>query len=190
LPTTLPDIVDIRGLHAEPRFGRLLDYVAAKREGRRWAARRDIDASEIPKLVANIWIIEIEPRAVDDDRPRLRVRLAGTQVERIYGRSLGGEYLEAMAWGTHSARIFASLNRMADDGSSHFLDASALIQPRLSRRVQRLGIPLSDDQQRVSHLLLLAYYEFAAGQPDHFHEIWLDAEETGRDAPGVLNEDP
>ena len=195
MPTTLPDVFDIRSLVADPKFGALPDYIAAKRRGRRWVARTDIDASEIPRLIPNLWVIEIEPRPADDaglgdaERPRLRVRLAGTQVERIYGRSLGGEFLENMAWGTHSARIFASLNRMADDGLSHFLDASALIQPRLSRRVRRLGIPLSDDQQRISHLLLLAYYEFVAGQPDHFHEIWLDAEETGRNAPAVLNED-
>lgn len=188
MPKTLPDIFDIRGLAADPKFGSLLDYIAAKRRGRRWVARAEIDASDIPRLIPNLWMIEIEPRPAGDARPRLRVRLAGTQVERIYGRSLAGEFLENMAWGTHSARIFASLNRMADDGLGHYLDVSALIQPRLSRRVRRLGLPLSDDQARVSHLLLLAYYEFMSGQPDHFRELWLDAEETGRAPPAVLND--
>ncbi|WP_374310411.1 PAS domain-containing protein [Dongia sp.] len=173
MPTTLTDIRDAAGLRADPRFGRLIAHVEAKRQGRRWAARGDIDASDIPALLPNIWIIEIEPASGDLMQPRLRVRLAGTQVERIYGRTLSGIYLESLDWGAHSDRIFASLNRMADEGIGHFLDVSAQIQPRLSRRVRRLGLPLSDDQQRVSHLMLLAYYEFNATAPEHFHEFWL-----------------
>ena len=181
--------MDIAGLRGDQRFGRLLSYADGKRGGNRWAKRVDIDPSDIPMLLPNIWIIEVDPRPPGGEAARLRVRLAGTQVERIYGRSLAGEYLENLDGGHHSARIFASLNRMADEGLSHFLDVSALIQPRLSRRVRRLGLPLSDDQTRVSHLLLLAYYEFISGQPDHFRELWLGAEETGRAPPAVLNDD-
>lgn len=188
MPATLPEIMDIAGLHSDQRFGRLLRYVDGKRGGNRWAARADIDPSDIPKLLPNIWVIEVEPRPPGDTATRLRVRLAGTQVERIYGRSLAGAYLENLDWGHHSQRIFASLNRMADLGEGHFLDASAQIQPRLSRRVRRLGLPLSDSQTRVSHLLLLAYYEFIPGQPDHFREIWLGAEETGRGPQAALND--
>jgi hypothetical protein len=188
LPATLPEIMDIAGLHADPRFGRLLSYIAGKRGENRWAARTDIDPSDIPMLLPNIWIIEVDRRPLSSDTTRLRVRLAGTQVERIYGRSLAGEYLENLDWGQHSGRILASLNRMVDQGEGHFLDASAHIQPRLSRRVRRVGLPLSDDQERVSHLLLLAYYEFIAGQPDHFRELWLSAEETGRAPQAVLND--
>lgn len=161
------------GLKADPRFGRLLAHVRHKRGSRRWASRADIDAADIPTLLPNIWVIEIE-RHPDPTQRRLRVRLAGTQVERIYGRSLGGLYLEELDWGIYSARIFHSLARMADDGIGHFLDAAAMIQPRLSRRVRRLGFPLSDDQIRVSHLVLLAYYEFNDSAPEHFHELWLD----------------
>jgi hypothetical protein len=167
------DIRDLAGLKADPRFGRLLTHVTAKRDGRRWAARAEIDASEIPGLLPHIWMIEIEQPGSPQGQ-RLRVRLAGTQVERIYGRSLAGLYLEDMDWGVHSTRIFHSLHRMADDGVGHFLDAAAIVQPRVSRRVRRLGLPLSDDQERVSHLLLLAYYEFNASAAEHFHELWLD----------------
>lgn len=175
---TLSDIRDLTGLAADPRFGRLLAHVTAKRGARRWASRGDIDAADISPLLPNIWIIEIEAHP-DPAQRRLRVRLAGTQVERIYGRSLSGLYLEDMDWGVYSPRIFHALGRMADDGVGHFLDAAAMIQPRLSRRVRRLGLPLSDDQARVSHLLLLAYYEFNASAPEHFHELWLD-EAAGR----------
>lgn len=190
MPSAATTLLDPPALRADPRFGRLLGHVDDKRGRRRWASRADIDACEIPNLLAHTWVIEVAPRPVASADPRLLVRLAGTQIERIYGRSLAGEYLESLDWGAHSTRIFASLNRMADLGHRHFLDASASIRPRLSRRVRRLGIPLSGDQQRVSHLLLLAYYEFNAGAPDHFHEIWLDSEETGFRAPNALNDGP
>ncbi|WP_374377912.1 PAS domain-containing protein [Dongia sp.] len=167
------DIHDPPTLAADPRFGRLLRHVAGKRGDRRWARRADIDASEIPGLLPHIWMIEIE-RPGDCNVRRLRVRLAGTRIENVYGRALSGLYLEEMDWGTYSPRILNSLTRMADEGIGHFLDAAAMVQPRLSRRVRRLGLPLSDDDERPSHLLLLAYYEFNASAPEHFNEMWLD----------------
>lgn len=184
-----PEITDEAGLRAHPGFARLLDYVATRREGRRWARRSDIDPCDIPTLLPHLWLIEIGSAP-----PRLLVRLAGTRIETVYGRGLSGTHLEALDWGPNSARIFASLNGMADRGLGHFLDVSARIKPRLVRRVLRLGLPLSEDQQRVSHLLMLAFYQFEQGDrkqmpPDHFREFWLDAAApTGRNPAGALNE--
>lgn len=186
---TSPEITDEAGLRTHPGFVRLLDYAAAKRAGRRWARRSDIDPCDIPALLPHLWVIEIGRAA-----PRLLVRLAGTRIETVYGRSLAGTHLEELDWGPNSARIFASLNGMADRGLGHFLDVSARIKPRLVRRVQRLGLPLSEDQQRISHLLMLAFYEFEQGDrakmpPDHFREFWLDdTGSTGRNPAGALNE--
>ncbi|MBL8707902.1 MAG: PAS domain-containing protein [Rhodospirillaceae bacterium] len=190
------DDLDPAMLRRHAGFGRLIAYVAEKRRERQWAARADIDPCDLAGLLPHLWLIE-----VGTAQPRLLVRLAGTRIETVYGRSLTGRYLEELDWGPNSAQIFASLNRMADTGAAHFLDAAAQIRPRLSRRVQRLGLPLSDDQQRISHLLLLAYYEFtsgaAAGTRDHFREMWLSpdqlavpsaADTAGRKADGTLHE--
>jgi hypothetical protein len=194
---TSQEISATADLASHAGFARLLDYVEAKRAGRRWARRSDIDPCDIPGLLPHLWLIEI-----GSSRPRLLVRLAGTRIETVYDRSLTGRYLEDLDWGLNSTRIFASLNSMADHGKGHFLDVSARIKPRLVRRVQRLGLPLSEDQQRVSHLILLAFYEFEQGErgkmpPDHFREFWLDLPgpggdieggATGRNPVGALNE--
>lgn len=186
------NITDLESLRAHRGFGRLLAYVDSKRQGHRWAPRSAIDPTEIPALLPHLWLIEVSATA-----PRLLVRLAGTRVGAAYGRTLSGTYLEELDWGPNSPRIFATLHGMADRGVGHFLDASAQIQPRLSRRVQRLGLPLSLDQARVSHLILLAFYEFTRGaaagsNPEHFRGFWLEAEtcETGRGAGGALHETP
>lgn len=178
-----PEISDLAGLRAHRGFARLLDYVAEKRGAARWASRTAIDPIDIPALLPHLWLIEIV-RA--DDKVRLLVRLAGTRVENIYGRSLTGTWLEDLDWGENSARIFASLYGMADTGRGHFLDASARIQPRLARRVQRLGLPLAEADGKPTHLLMLALYEFARGDrtsigPDYFRAFWL---EPGDDAAG------
>ncbi len=180
LPETLNDIRSRADLERDPRFGKLMAFVDTRRNGRRWSSRANIDPAEIPALLPNLWLIEIESDKRRAEDPCLRVRLAGTQIERIYGKSLNKTYLESLDWGNHSGRIFNSLNRMADEGIGHYLDATAIIQPRVSRRVRRLGLPLSDDQARVSHLLLLAYYEFHTHAPERYDEFWIETEETGR----------
>lgn len=186
------NITDLESLRAHRGFGRLLAYVDSKRQGHRWAPRSAIDPTDIPALLPHLWLIEVGEKA-----PRLLVRLAGTRVEAAYGRTLSGTYLEELDWGPNSARIFASLNGMADRGIGHFLDASAHIKPRLTRRVQRLGLPLSLDHQRVSHLVLLAFYEFTRGaaagsNPEHFRDFWLEPEtrEAGRGPLESLHETP
>jgi len=182
-------IDDEAGLRRHPGFGRLLACITAKAQetaretaqetaqktdrGQVWARRSDVDPCEIPGLLPNLWLIEIGA-----GEKRLLVRLAGTRVEAAYGRTLAGTYLEDLDWGPNSARIFASLHGMADTGRGHFLDVAAFIKPRLLRRVQRLGLPLSEDGTRVSHLILLAYYELLQGNPveigpAHFREFWL-----------------
>lgn len=167
------EIRDIADLRRHPGFGRLLAVIEAARGPDRWARRAAFDPCDIPGLLPNLWLIEIGA-----GMPRLKVRLAGTRVEAAYGRSLAGTHLEELDWGPNSARIFATLNRMADAGEGHFLDVAAYIKPRLMRRVQRLGLPLSANGTRVSHLVLLAYYELAKGNPSkigpaHFREFWL-----------------
>jgi hypothetical protein len=45
------------------------------------------DPLHLPKVLPNIWIVEIEPST-----QRFRVRLAGESINAIYGRNIGGQY--------------------------------------------------------------------------------------------------
>jgi hypothetical protein len=45
------------------------------------------DPLHLPKLLPNIWILEVAP-----DTRRFRMRLAGENINAIYGRNVGGQY--------------------------------------------------------------------------------------------------
>ena len=45
------------------------------------------DPSHLPKVLRHIWIVEIE-----SSTGRFRVRLAGENINAIYGRNIGGQY--------------------------------------------------------------------------------------------------
>ena len=155
-------------LRADPKFSRFLEYLGDKAGQKRWASRADFDPLDIPGLLPNLWLIEIKP-----DKPRLLVRLTGTQVDLAYAGSLRGQFMEEIDWGPSSQRIIASLQRMADTGERHFVDFSALASEDRSVHVRRLGVPLSDDQSRMSHLLMLAFYNETFATPEHFTELWF-----------------
>jgi hypothetical protein len=45
------------------------------------------DPLHLPKMLPNIWILEVAP-----DTHRFRMRLAGENINAIYGRNIGGQY--------------------------------------------------------------------------------------------------
>jgi hypothetical protein len=45
------------------------------------------DPLHLPKLLPNVWILEVAP-----DTRRFRMRLAGENINAIYGRNVGGQY--------------------------------------------------------------------------------------------------
>src|SRR5262245_33157242 len=45
------------------------------------------DPLRLPRLLPNIWILEVAP-----ETRRFRMRLAGENINAIYGRSIGGQY--------------------------------------------------------------------------------------------------
>jgi len=45
------------------------------------------DPLHLPKVLPNIWILEVAP-----DSKRFRMRLAGENINAIYGRNIGGQY--------------------------------------------------------------------------------------------------
>lgn len=74
---------------ADDRLQRLYAYWLDKRQGRPMPARSDIDATEIPWALAQIFLVDYSPEG------GFRYRLSGTELSSIYGHSnLKGMTLE------------------------------------------------------------------------------------------------
>ncbi len=69
-----------------PRLQRLLRYWDDKRGGRPMPARRDIDPFEIPDLLPHVFLVD-----VCHDPLVFRFRLAGTEVDRLFGEEITGK---------------------------------------------------------------------------------------------------
>ena len=89
----------------------LFEYWLERAGGRPMPARRDIRPADIPHLLPNISLIDIQRSPC-----RLRFRLAGTRVRDIYDREVTGLYLEDIDWGGQAEYWRRAHARVADTG--------------------------------------------------------------------------
>ncbi len=74
---------------SDPILGPAYEYWRSKCGARAMPRRRDIDPTEIPRLLPNLQIVEIVGT-------RIRYRLAGTAIVEAYGEELAGKYIDEM----------------------------------------------------------------------------------------------
>ncbi|WP_119302465.1 PAS domain-containing protein [Dongia deserti] len=73
---------------ADERLRSLYEYWHALAvEARGLPSLQAFDPLHLPKLIPNLWIMEVEP-----DTRRFRMRLAGESINLIYRRNIGGQY--------------------------------------------------------------------------------------------------
>lgn len=89
----------------------LYDYWLERAAGTAMPARRDIRPADIPRLLPNISLIDVEPPP-----RRFRFRLAGTRIRDIYDREVTGLYLDDLDWGGQTAYWNAAHAWVADSG--------------------------------------------------------------------------
>jgi hypothetical protein len=137
-----------------PRIRQLFEYWQSKCRDGRLPRRADIDPTEIPQLMPNILIVDIE-----QDPFRVRYRLVGTQIVEATGFEFTGRYLDDI---------------VLPDDEGPFLEsyrlASASKAPVLARMKWHLDddtvgeydvcfLPLSDDGETVNKVLAMECYE-------------------------------
>jgi hypothetical protein len=95
------------------------------------------DPLHLPKLLPNIWILEVEP-----ETRRFRMRLAGENINAVYGRNIGGQYFsdvfEPSDIGAIIARYTRALTQPAIFRATGAVYAAA---GRLSQG-ERIGLPM------------------------------------------------
>ena len=130
------------------RLRALLEHYLEVRGARRMPSRRDVDALRLGPVLPIIWISEYEPAA-----GTFRYRLAGEEVNRVWGRSVAGCLL--------SDFVQPERFKVTNDAFLKVLrEEAALIASgpvyRCTDRIglgERLVLPLSSDGRTADGLL-------------------------------------
>ncbi len=141
---------------ADPLLGRALDYWAGKRGARSMPQRRDIEPGEIPRLLPNLQLIDVQG-------DQFRYRLIGTALVEAFGRDYTGTYAHELFPGPRGDFVRALYRSVRDSGRPLFSRNRYLTTRDVDLIANRLYMPLSEDDHSVGMLLGAFSFEFDVG---------------------------
>lgn len=131
-----------------PRLRALYDYWNERRAGRAMPTRTAIDPIDIPRLLPNLLLLDVEPGA-----GRLKIRVAGTTVVEMYGSDYTGRYLDEIDFGDRRAAVLHDYSTCLQTRQPYVSEHSFWTVRAVSYRIERVILPLSDDGETVSQLI-------------------------------------
>ena len=129
----------------EPILLNLYHYWKRKRGARRMPARKDIDPSELTASVLPYLALA----EFVDGGTRVRLRLAGAELERAFGRSLTGVALEDIMSGEYLEFINGLFHDVWQHKAPIYSESIFRWDRENLRRPRRLYMPLGDDDVRM-----------------------------------------
>jgi hypothetical protein len=132
---------------SHPTLVALYRYWDGKRGGRMMPARRDLDPSEIVKLLPHIYMVDVER-----DPLRFRYRLIGTAICAFLGRDYTGRAVDAATYGEGEilSRLLQLFTAVVETrGPVAYKGNIWYVSGREWRQVEALLMPLSHDGATV-----------------------------------------
>ncbi len=140
---------------SDPILGPAYEYWRSKCGARVMPRRRDIDPTEIPRLLPNIQIVELL-----DGGKRIRYRLAGTAIVEAYGEEFAGKYIDEMYSGER-LRFVENNYRIMCDAKRPVLVCNRYDSNRDVHLIcTRQFMPLSEDGETVKQCLTAMSFQF------------------------------
>ena len=143
---------------ADSILGGALAYWLGKQGGRAMPARRDIDPTEIPRLLPNLQLIE-----VINGGSRFRYRLIGTALVEAFGRDYTGTYLDELFPDERGAFAHGLFQAVCTARQPMFLRSTYSTLRAVDLVANRLYLPLSDGGTNVGIILGALTFEFGSG---------------------------
>lgn len=131
-----------------PLLRALYAYWNERRGGRDMPARTDIDPVDIPRLLPNLLLLDVEP-----DTGRLKIRVAGTTIVDMYGSDYTGRYLDEIEFGDRRAAVLHDYTTCLRSRQVYVSEHSFWTGRDVTYRIERVILPLSDDGETVSQLI-------------------------------------
>ena len=114
---------------------------------------QSFDPLHLPKLLPNIWIIEVEPAS-----KRFRMRLTGENINAIYGRSIAGLYFNDVFQPGDAEIIVARYSRALSEPAIFHASGSVYAAGGNLTVGERLGLPMLGREGRTNTLLGATVY--------------------------------
>ena len=137
-----------RATVASDRLQQLLQYWKKQAAGRLMPSRADIDPIDIPTLLPNLLLFDVEPGS-----GRLRVRVVGTAIVEMYGSDYTGRFLDEVYFGDRQASVLHGYAECLRSRQIYVSEESYRTPDDVRRRVERLILPISDDSETITHIL-------------------------------------
>lgn len=144
---------DIDGVVLHPGLEHLLHYWKVIGGNKRWPSRSDIDPVEIPTLLGNLHLVDVQQNPL-----RFRYRLTGTNIAWRLGLDGRGKGPESIPDPMIRKRAIETFSRVALNGRPRARQFDRAIDGVMVR-CDCLTLPLSSDQQRVDMLLIGQFHQ-------------------------------
>jgi hypothetical protein len=143
-------------LRDDPILGPAYEYWQSKCGGRAMPRRRDVDPTEIPRLLPHLQITEFV-----DGGKRIRYRLAGTAVVEAYGGELKGKYFDEVFAGERLKFVEDNYRLMCESKRPVLVRNRYFSPKKVPLVCHRLIMPLSDDGVVINQCLTAMRFEYA-----------------------------
>lgn len=143
------------------RLHLLLDHWLDRRGGNGVPLRSTIDPSAIVSVLPYIWLCEYN--GAED---RFRMRLAGEEINKLYGKNISSCYFEEIASPSFLPVMMRRYLRIIEQPA--ILHCAGLIYFSNSSPVvgERLGLPLRMEDGRITQIIGVSMYDFPLEQYD------------------------
>lgn len=139
-----------------PVLQQLQVYWDARRAGRPYPSREDIDPLDLRFIIGSLLLVAIEPEPL-----RFRYRLFGTDVARRQGFDMTGKYLDQHPWPELAAMARQTYIEVMGSGQPALIERHGLIDEQPMHH-QSLVLPLG--HERVEMLLVGVVFTSMAEQ--------------------------
>ena len=143
----------------DQRLQLLLNYWLDLRGSEAIPLRSTLDPTAIAPILPYIWLCEFVP-----DEERFRMRLAGEEINKFYGRNISRVYFDEIADDRFRTMMVRRYRRVIEEpsimhctGHIYFANESRVVG-------ERLGLPLRADDGRVLQVIGVSVYDTPSRQ--------------------------
>ncbi len=151
--------------HLSPKLARLYGYwLERHRPGGCPPRRGDIDPTEIaraaPDLLPHLWMVDVLR-----DPYRFRYRLVGGAVIEAGSPARVGDIIEPGSGREGTSNLYDNLVRVCEQRCWNYRSGvPTLLHSKYVEQIERLSLPLADDEGRVSIVLSASLYSWQTGR--------------------------